>query len=309
MLNKNRISIVLGLVAVVIMLALPSCKSHPTDSLVWGKSTYYKDFLWKKYVPDTLYRTLRFDFNEDAQAYLERPLRLGVYYREGLGLVRVLENEMQLIVDGVEVPGNEIVVPPTTREMRVGIVFRPEAANKLHFWYLKPIDDAGLESINDRATNEMGDDAIYELRVYKNKVMNPLAAALLAILITIIVALILWLCLLKQMFFPVFKIQSVYLTDPVPYLRTLRVKGCRQLIMTDKPQKQNWLNKFFTGEIRYEINDLWTSQVLFLPEKKNVIRIRCDRNIYMIDTNLIRTNDEYKLKNIDTKNITKLRIS
>lgn len=48
----------------------------------WGRYDSYDDFLWKKCAPDTLRRTLVFDFNEDARNYLDRPVIIGIYKKD-----------------------------------------------------------------------------------------------------------------------------------------------------------------------------------------------------------------------------------
>ena len=64
------------------LILLVSCGKKADDATAptrWGKTNYYEKFLWKKHVPDTLYRTMEFDFNQDAKRYMKESLRLGLY--------------------------------------------------------------------------------------------------------------------------------------------------------------------------------------------------------------------------------------
>lgn len=92
------------------LMLLVSCGKKTDDSNAtarWGKDNYYDKFLWKKHVPDTLYKTLAFDFNEDARNFMEKPLRLGLFKKTDTGkMLPVMENEMEVFVDGRKCPDN-----------------------------------------------------------------------------------------------------------------------------------------------------------------------------------------------------------
>ena len=80
------------------LMLLASCgkkADEPNAPTRWGKENYYDKFLWKKHVPDTLYRTIEFDFNQDAKNYMDKPLRLGLFKKTDSGkMLPVTENEM-----------------------------------------------------------------------------------------------------------------------------------------------------------------------------------------------------------------------
>ena len=89
-----------------------SCsKSEDENSVKWGKVNCYDNFLWKKYVPDTLYRDLVFDFNSDAKMFMGRPLKMGLFKKNDIGkMVLVKEDEMSLYVDGKQCADNLVDV-------------------------------------------------------------------------------------------------------------------------------------------------------------------------------------------------------
>ena len=275
----------------------------------WGKTNCYDPFLWKKYEPETLVQTVRFDFNDDAQKYVSRPLELGVFKKDGNGHLRpVPEEEMQLYVNGQPAKGNIIRANASDSELEVGMVVSPEAENKTHYWYLKPVDDAGLDRINGKEYYGR-DDAMMEFKVKKRHVMNPLVKGIMWFLIAVLAALILWFIMLKHMFFPTFRVTRLQLAGPEPYLSQLKIKGYRQCILTATPQKQNWFDKVFRGEIKYEVNALWTAPVVFEPRDKTSVRIRPDKHTYTADTRFLKTNVDYVIVNETTKTKTMMRIS
>ena len=194
------------------------------------------------------------------------------------------------------------------KEVEVGIVFNPNAENKMHYWYIKPVATAGLDRINDQEAYG-ADEAIMEIKLRKRHVMNPLAEGLMWIGILLASALVLWFVLLKRMFFPTFRVTRIQLSDPSPYMSLMKVKNYRLCILTDKAQKQGALNKIFCGEIKYEVNPLWTAPVVFEPRDKKSIRVRPDKHTYTVDSRILKTNTDYVIVNETTKNKTTIRIS
>lgn len=306
MLKNKILPIVLAAVAVV----LTACnKGHDENSVLWGKTNTYDKFLWKEQIPDTLKQTLCFDFNDDAQKHLTSPLKLGIYKKDADGRLRQVQaDEMQLYVNSEALEGNVITVNASEREMEVGVVFNSKAENKMHYWYIKPIDAAGLDRINDR---EMygADDAVMEIKLRKRHVMNPLAEGLMWFGITVLAGLILWFLVLKHMFFPTFRVTRLQLTGPSPYMSMLKIKNYRLCILSANPLKQGWFNRVFCGEIKYEVNPLWTAPVVFEPRDKKSIRIRPDKQTYTTDARLLKTNVDYVIVNETTKSKTTIRIS
>ena len=298
------------LILTVISIVTVSCnKVNVENAVLWGKTNTYDPFLWKKQVPDTLKQTLCFDFNDDAVRYLSTPLKLGVFKKDDNGHLRqVKKDEMELFVNGKAVEGNTISVNSSESEIEVGVVFSPNAKDKIHHWYIKPIDTAGLDRINDKDSYGQ-DEAIMEIKLQKRHVMNPLAEGLMWFGITVLAALILWFVVLKQIFFPTFRVTRLQLVGPEPYLSQLKIKGYRMCILSASPQKQNWFNRVFTGAIKYEVNPMWSAPVIFEPRDKKSVRVRPDKNTYSVDARILKTNVDYVIVNETTKTKTTMKIS
>lgn len=296
------------------LMLLVSCGKKAGDPKAparWGKDNYYDKFLWKKHVPDTLYKTLAFDFNEDSRNYMEKPLRLGLFKKTDTGkMLPVMENEMEVFVDGTKCPNNIIDVQPGTEQLKVGIVFNNDAENKVHHWFFRAVDDGGLERINDMDTDTYNADnaSLMDVEAEKHKVMNPLAEGSLLTTILLVAALLVWLLVLKAIFFPTFRVGKVQISDPVPYNSLKRVRGYRKMILTNKRPKQGLFDKVFAGKILYETNDLWTSEVVIEPKDKNSVRLRCPKD-FMADARVLKKNQEYTIQNMTSGTKTKIKIS
>jgi hypothetical protein len=297
-----------------LLLLLASCGKKTDDGNAptrWGKENYYEKFLWKKHVPDTLYRTMEFDFNQDAKDYMDKPLRLGLFKKTDSGkMLPVTESEMEVFVDGTKCPQNIIDVQPGTDQLKVGVVFKPEAENKVHHWFFRPVDDGGLDRINDLDQDAFHADnsSLMDIEVEKNKIMNPLAQTTLLIGVLLAVLLLLWLLVLKPSFYPTFRVGKVQLTDPVPYSSLKRVKRYRKLVLTNTTGKQSALNKLFTGKILFEVNPLWTADVVIEPKDRTSVRLRYPKE-YLADARVLHTNQEYTIQNMTTGTKTKIKIS
>lgn len=295
------------------LMLMVSCgkKTDENAPTRWGKTNYYDKFLWKKHVPDTLYRTIEFDFNQDAKNYMEGPLRLGLFKKTDSGkMLPVTENEMEVFVGGQKCQGNIIDVQPGTDQLKVGIVFNPAAENKVHHWFFKPVDDAGLERINDMDPDTYNADnaSLLDIEAEKNKVMNPLEEGTLFTLAFLVAALLVWMFVLKPIFFPTFRVGKVQLSDPVPYNSLKRVRGYRKMILTNKKVKQGFFDKAFAGKILYETNQLWTSDVVIEPKDRKSVRLRVPKDS-MADARVLKTNQEYTIQNMTSGTKTKIKIS
>ena len=301
--------------AILCLLGLLVSCGKKTDQATaptrWGKENYYDKFLWKKHVPDTLYRTIEFDFNQDAKNYMDKPLRLGLFKKTNSGkMLPVTESEIEVFANGDKCPNNIIDVKPGTDQIRVGIVFKPETENKVHHWFFRAVDDAGLERINDMDPDTYNADnaSLMDVEAEKHKIMNPLAEGTLLTGILLVALLLLWLIVLKAMFFPTLRVGKIQVSDPVPYNSLKRLRGYRKLILTGKPQKQGFFDRFFTGKILYEVNQLWTSDVEVEPKDKTSVRLRCPKD-YMADARVLKKNQEYTIQNMTTGTKTIIRIS
>lgn len=295
------------LFAIIYLLSGVSC-SHEEErseipSLIWGKSIFYNDFIWEKYVPDTLTRVLRFDFNQDARLFMKEPLAMTLVKKNGDDRYEpVSEQEAVLFLDGNRCADNIILIDKNKKQAALGIVFNWEMSEGNYFWYLKIVDPGGLDRINDLEAGE-GDLLVQEIQVIRDKHWNPLALWCLIIAVVLIVLLAVWMLVLRPLFYPTFKVGKIMLRDPVPYMSNHRLSGKRALVLTSKAQKQGLLSRIFTNRIQYDINPLWVSDVVITPRNRKSVRIKTTGD-YIIDSRILEKGKEYKLRHIKSQTIT-----
>lgn len=291
------------------------------NTVYMGKTKEYNDFWFVRYTPDTLTATLNYGFNEDAIELLQQPVRLGLFYRENNGgierLLRLAPQTAQVFVNDVPAKDNVIELRKDgmrngeQRDAEIKMVFGKGAANRTYNLHLRPVPDAGdIDRINGIETANYDENTkVMTLRAKKTHVLNPLAVALIWTGIVLLALLLLWLTVLKTMFFPVFRISHVNLTGPEPYMSMLYVRGARQVVLTDKAMKQNALNKLFTGKIVYETNPVWTTDITITPVDKTSVRLTpAKKSNYLMDASRMRSNQDYTIENLATGKKTTIRV-
>lgn len=308
MCNKK---LILWAVCSSLAIILGSC-TEDSDSRnpSWGKTDCYEQFLWKKYVPDTLSRVIRFDFNEDARNYMREPLQLALFKKtDGGKMLPLTEFEAEVFADGVKCADNIVRVTPDMESIVLGIVFNPQAESKVHHYYFRVINDGGLDRINDMDSGGYNADntSLMEVEAEKRDILNPLAQASIAFAIIVIAALLVWLIVLKPIFFPVFKVSRVQLVDPVPYSSMKRIRGYRLLVLTNKQPSQGIVSQIFTGKILYEVNALWEDNVFVEPRDRKSVRLRCPK-AYSATARILKANQEYTITNNNSGTKTKIKI-
>lgn len=140
--------------------------------------------------------------------------------------------------------------------------------------------------------------------------MNPLAKCLMWFAIILGVLLFFWFTMFKWMFFPRIRLSRIELSSKKGYYVNKKINGKRMVVVTNKRKEQSMLNKLFTGEILYIVNEIWTSPWELSPKgRKKVVRINLHGK-YMITpiTSELVNFGEYQLTNIETKESITIKI-
>ena len=258
--------------AFVFSLLIVSCNSTSENCEDWGKQVHYSDFWFKKYVPDTLYKTL----NIDADSEIAQNVELQLYKKVEGGLeVKVPTSDVQLFADGVICPNNVICIRPSTKSVRVGLVFAQESHKGYYQWSLKVKNRGDVEVLN--GYDLTGDTKeIFEWKAKKQVKMNPLANGMMLSGIGLVVLLLLWLFVSRVFIWPATKFSTLY----IDYCdgngqKNIRMAGKYELVCTNNAKmKDSALRVFFVGKRQFEYNDFWTEPVTIKTgARANSVRI------------------------------------
>lgn len=263
-----------------------------------GKASYYKSFLFcKEKKQDTLSVNLKNIFNQEASK-VHSSVILKCSSADGYKGYSVLYNG-KICADSL------ITLQAGTVPGILSIIFNKDSKTGKRHFKLTPVEGSinQLERIND-------DPAInYELtlRAHYSVITNPLKVALIIAGIIILGLLILWFLFLKHQFYPTIKIGRYTINEP--YYSCKKIQGARKVVFCARSKKQNALTKLFKGRIEYEVNAVWTSELVMEPRKRGLSPRT--KGKYNIDpySSILEKNNDYEIENIDTKDKIQITIN
>ncbi|MGN0219722.1 MAG: hypothetical protein ACI4AX_05490 [Muribaculaceae bacterium] len=262
--------------------------AHDEDDL--GKSLRHEGFLFSTATaPDTLSINLAPAFNDEA-----RRDRASVSMKVSSNITGADTNDITILFNGRELADSCFTLKAgDTTPGILSVVFRPSCEDTKLSLSLAQLSSKNLDRIGETPADEF----THSFRAECENEMNPLAKGLLWTASIIIAALILWFALLKRQFFPpISKITTIMITKP--YVSQRKVRGARLVVFSDKPVRQGFFNRLFTGRIVSEVNPVWTSRCE-MRHARNGVRFSCpDRSMTASPSALMSKFNEYTVMNI-----------
>ena len=259
---------------------LVSCDNAQDVTHDWGTQVYYSDFWFKKYVPDTLYKTLIVESDVEVSGNVQLQLYKKI---EGNKEIPVETSEVQLYVEGERCLDNIIVISPGTTKLSVGMLFSEKAIDGKYKWYLKVKNRGDVEVLNGcdltNATN-----VIFEWKAKRREILNPLASGLIWTGVGLIVLSLLWFLISRCIIWSSTKFSVLYIDycDGQGQKR-INMAGAYELVCTnDINKKDSFLQKLIKGKRQFEYNDFWIEPITIRSGKiHNSISITRSRNYHV----------------------------
>lgn len=289
-------SIIIKLLVVFATLSLvASCqKDDEKQVYFWGKTDYYKDFLWKHYQDTIMPQTLTFETGEDQ---FTKPITFELYtIDDNTGtFIPVDSKVVRLYKNGESCAGNRLIVNPGETEVVAGVMFSHEAPEGKYNWFLKVTDCGDLDMINNTMISADEIPMLIEWNAKKNDIMNPLAETVTIVGVFVLVILLLWLFLVNctDVFFAKFTsgMNNIYLNYPDKTSYNLRQdckvtpKGCKRIVITNRPQHQSALAGAFLGKVKYAClaDDHWPVDLVLNPGRNRIRATANPTGVYDID--------------------------
>ena len=282
-------------------LLFSSCGNNKGVSL--GEVKYYPGFLFSESKIEPVTKTFDLEFSQDAK--LDHSCYAEFQFVDNDGKP-VSTQVMQVSIDGEILKDNKFKVTSSDTEKQLIFTFTPEAKKGKHQGYLKLVSH-NLDRLDSQQLSAGDQVDAMQWTLYYNKSMNPLAKVLMWIGIVALSLLALWFLFGRRMVFDYIKVGRMHIT--APYSSLLQIKNARQIVCTNKPMKQSWYSRLFTGAIIYENNPVWTTPVIFEASSKGAVRMRSNKN-YLIDPFdlILEKQEEYTLTNESTKEKIKLTV-
>lgn len=315
----------------IVALSLVSCKSENDETVYWGDVSYYDNFWWRDYVPDTIERVLKIGFNDDAIAELNGDIVFGLYQRLSIdNYVKTSAEDVELYVDGVKSADNTIRFhiadsnEQKQKHIKIGIVLtekmlHSEDDDRNCHLVLKMIENPGIDRINDYPLNigekpllvvdkDSRTPIIIRIQHVSNKLEVWVKSILSFIGLLLIGILVLWFVIVKGISYP--KIKVTIVMNGEYYFRKPRNRY-RMIVLCDgNIKRQGYLNKLFTGEIFYSVNDMWRNGPVYIEPSGKTVRIKIGENYNITPYDItLERETEYKISNVDTKQNVDLIIS
>lgn len=243
-----------------------SCKEEVDNSMLWGKTDYYTDFLFNDYKPVKMIKTICFETNEDANGHV-RDVKFGLYKKTEEDSYIPIKDEIRLYKNDSLCKNNVLLITPQDKEVQLGIEFTPKAEEGVHKWFLKVLDNGGFDRINEYTTKEEALPLLLEWKAEKNDIINPLKLGMIICFLIWTGAIFIWFSIMKPIIYPTFRIGNIQFVNDL-YFSTKRIYGARKLVVTNSSKKQSWINRLFTGKIVYEKNELWLDEWEIHPKGK-----------------------------------------
>lgn len=225
-----------------------------------------KPFLWIKGNPnDTLRWNLSPTFDEAAAADKAAAMfRL----RPGNDFPR-----FTVRFNGEAIPNDSILCLHSGDNGILEIIIPQDAADEEFNLTLNEINVRNLDRINGKAVQNA--EIALKGRVETSKSLPEIV--FWCIIALIVLALLLWFCLIRNQKYPKFK--SGVITVQSPYYGTIRTKGYRKIVFTPKAGKQGFLDRLFKGAVLYHVNAAWPCEAEVTPSGRNKMHFRCPAGI------------------------------
>lgn len=303
MLNRGLYYIILAFLANIFV----SCEKEIDSSMLWGKTDYYKDFLFYDYEPVRMTKTICFEANEDANGRVKN-VKFGLFKKDENGSYIPVNKDVILYKNGELCSNNEFLVGIQDKEVELGIEFTPDAKAGVHKWFLKVLENGGYDRINEYSTMEEALPLLLEWKAEKNDIVNPLKLGLNTFLLTIGLILLVWLLILKPQAYPNIKLKKLYVLyegRQVP----VKLSGVHKVVCTSRTMSQGFLSRLFTGKIVYVKDSFWSpGDVVIMSKDRNSVKIKFSAQ-YIMMPNIVTNKQPVEIRHKEKKeNVVTFRV-
>lgn len=201
---------------------------------------WYDSFLWSNAAPDT---PVSWDL---APRFKNQLAQSTVALRLAAADARTDDFEARFN-DRPLAPGEKFTIEPGQPAV-LTVIFKHDAATGKRYFTLEPAGSSAIDIINGQPAEKYQGTT---LRTRYSVDWNPLKTLFFWVGIVLLSLLLLWLIVLKRIFFPVIAVGRVEMAGPGTYLLNKRIKGARRVVFSSKKRSQNVLSRLFTGKILY----------------------------------------------------------
>lgn len=281
---KNKI--ILLVASAALLLGYTSCsKAANEETNLWGEISYYDDFLFSEYQPDTINKKLSIELNDFAVEGMTKPLKIKIYQKtidEKTGkasISPISTDDLLLFINGKQQNDNIIEINPKglkaneKKTVDVGIMLSKKYLSKLEHdeitlnYIFKVEDNAGLDKINQQSIRNglpfLDNDMATQINIQASKVANSVEVGTYTGLVIAAILFALWIIVSRFVLWGATRFSKVIITYPGQSPMVIKMQGAYQLVLTnDSNQKDSLLKKIFKGKQKFEVNSFWSHSII-----------------------------------------------
>ena len=246
-----------------------------------GKASHYGSFLFSKEELKSAIKDIKVDFSEQAKKENSSAiLRVYLVDKKTEEKLTPASQLLTISINGTELKGDSFKLTPDMTNVTLGISGQPDTKSGTYYGRIELVPN-NLDNYSINGTSD-----IFKWKVKFNQKWNPLKLALAWLIAILAAAFLLWMLLLKPIFYPRFG--SIQKTFNIPGMAPLIVKfkGARmvEVAATHKKKQSAW-NRFWTGKILYKTHPAFESPIIFKPSKGRRVLARVQTGTYQVMPN------------------------
>lgn len=253
------------------------------DDEQWSEASYYDSFCFGL-VPESntpIESKIEVDFSDQAKIEgSSAVMKVYLVDKSGEKTYSLSSKDLQLIINGEEVDGDEIILEPNMTELTLSILGKPNTESGKYYGRIE-LQPLKLDNYSINGSSEM-----YKWRFEFEHKWNPVKKYLTLLGCIILSVLLLWMIILRRMIYPVFGPIQKSFNIPGMAPLFIKFKGARLVVISSEPQKkQSWINCVFTGKIIYKIHPAFQKPIILKPSRGRNILAITQQGSYQISPN------------------------
>lgn len=251
------------------------------DDNYFGKASYHGSFLFSKEVSKPVSSDVKIEFSEQARKENSSAI-MKVYFvdKKTEEPVTPASQHLTLSINGKELKSDSFQLTPDMTEVLIAISGQEDTKKGSYYGRIELIP-SNLDYFSINGTQD-----VYKWKLSFKQKWNPLKLGLAWLLAILISAFLLWMIILRPIFYPRFG--SIQKTFNIPGMAPLiiRFKGARMVVVAaSHPKKQSGWNRFWTGKILYKTHPAFATPIVFKPSRRRRILARVQAGTYIVRPN------------------------
>ena len=261
-----------------------------TKGLTFPEVRWHDQFLWNNASPD---QPVEVDFSPVFESLDDASVVI-------FSFQEIKDNPVDYVLtynDRQLRSGENITLCQHDAQSKLTIHFNHDAKEGDRAFTLIPVEIDNIDIINDMSAEVFPALAVnLSYDVY----WNPLKTACFWLVVILIAALLIWLLMVKPAKYPKMDVASLQIVGTGGVYINKKIRGCRQVVLTNRKRSQNAISRLFSGKVMYITNAGFTSDIRIERSAKRTVRFYVYTPWGIAPTTTLRKNGSAKLKNMST---------